>query len=102
MILNSNGGQTTENDPTQSGRRLSGSNSNEQENGESLIIKEEFEEMSIIEAQVSHVVNTILLKIQDMNFLDGVRKMSFADELLKLECHFRYVDFSSDYFCLRF
>ena len=93
MILNSNGGQTTEKDSTQNGRRLSGSNSSEKENGDSLTIKEEFEEMSIIEAQVSRVVNTILLKIQDMNFLDGVRKMSFADELLKLECHFRYVEF---------
>ena len=102
MILNSNGGQTTEKDSTQNGRRLSGSNSSEKENGDSLTIKEEFEEMSIIEAQVSRVVNTILLKIQDMNFLDGVRKMSFADELLKLECHFRYVEFSSDYFCLSF
>ena len=87
--MSANGDQPVESGSTQNGQRASGTDMDDQNEAGSLIIKEEVEERTLLENQVSLVVKAISNKIKDMNFLSEIKRMSFAEELLKLECSFR-------------
>ena len=101
-VLSANEDQPVEDGSIQNGQGAPGVNTDDQNEVNPLVIKEEAVDMTLLENQVSLVVKTISRKIQDMNLLSEIKKMSFAEQLLNLECSFRYVKLSIFVFDLRF
>ena len=101
-VLSANEDQPVEDGSIQNGQGAPGINTDDQNEVNPLVIKEEAVDMTLLENQVSLVVKTISRKIQDMNLLSEIKKMSFAEQLLNLECSFRYVKLPIFVFDLRF